>query len=67
MVVDYQNTGQDTADYQNTMHDTADYQNTGQDTAGESRPSCMDDIGEPEGKFLLRLKRMAGCGVCGQF
>ena len=44
-----------------------DNQNAVEDTTEESRPSCMEDIGEPgEMKILIRLKREVGCGVAGQ-
>ena len=44
-----------------------DNQNAVEDTPEESRPSCMEDIGDPiDMKLLLRLKREVGCGVAGQ-
>ena len=51
-------------DFQPETTGVEEYQNTVEDSADESRPSCMDDMGEPEDtKLLMRLKRGMESGI----
>ena len=53
-------------DFQAETTGVEESQNRVEDTAEESRPSCMDDRGEPfDTKLLIRLKRRVGRGLSG--
>ena len=50
-------------DFQPEPSEVEEYQNIVDDTAEEPRPSCMDELGEPQDtKLLMRLKRIMESG-----